>query len=361
MNNPKDSVRVRIKVNGVFAGSAVANRFRSDLVAAGYGDGHHGFEFPVPAGVPKIWAVEATIEGAAVPLTHSSDHISFEDSDLLLPPEWGTGSRHFQPSLFVLGAAKCGTTALHDYLGQHPDIFMSDPKEPFYFEAEYDLGTNFYFNRYFNKWAGERIVGEARHRNLYLPYVPERIRTYNPDAKLVAILRNPVERAVSHWWHWYSRGQEVLPLHEALRVDDERIRSNVGFRNAEEIQTYSTNLDPYGQGIYRTCLDTGYYCEQLERYASAFGRSRLFVILYEDFVSKPREIMASLFAFLDCSTDIAEKIVLGGINESAPGMLEHLDHGLKSWLLDHYRPHNGKLESFLGKGLAAWERPFQAG
>jgi hypothetical protein len=356
--NPGGCVSVHIKVNGVFVGSAIANRFRSDLVAAGYGDGQHGFEFPVPPGVPRIWSVEATIEGADVPLPPSSDHNSFEESDRPLPPEWSWDNRQFQPSLFVLGAAKCGTTALHHYLGQHPDIFMSDPKEPFYFEAEYDRGTAFYFNRYFSKWAGERIVGEARHRNLYLPYVPERIRRYNPDAKLVAILRNPIERAVSHWWHWYSRAQETLPLRQALDADEERICSGVGFRNAEEIQAYSNNLDPYGQGIYRTYLDSGYYCEQLERYAGAFGKDRLLVILYEDFVSKPREVMASLFAFLDCS-DIAEKLVPGQINESAPGMLDHLNEEVKSWLLEHYRPHNQRLESFLGKDLPAWEFPFQ--
>ena len=97
-----------------------------------------------------------------------------------MPPEWTAGTRHLQPSLFVLGAAKSATTALHDYLGQHPDIFMSDPKEPFYFEAEYGLGSAFYFQRYFSNWRGERIVGESRHRNLYLPYVPDRIYSTTP-------------------------------------------------------------------------------------------------------------------------------------------------------------------------------------
>lgn len=356
---PQKKVVVLLKVNGVAVGSAIANRFRPDLVGAGVGDGRHGFEFPLPADIQRLWSVEAMIEGTNVPLTPTSDSIVFEESDRPLPSEWLSECRNLQPSLFVVGAAKSGTTALHDYLGQHPDIFMSDPKEPFYFEAQYELGSRFYFNRYFRDWAGERIVGESRHRNLYLPYVPERIQAYNPDAKFVAILRNPVERAVSHWWHWYSRAQEELPLDAALKADEERILSGVALMHPVEIKNYSANLDPYGKGIYRTYLDSGYYCEQLERYASRFGRDKLFVILYEDFVADPRGVLASLFAFLECAATFSDSVVLARSNESAPGMLQHFNRALESKLVEHYRAHNRNLELFLGRSLAGWDTPFQ--
>jgi hypothetical protein len=291
--------------------------------------------------------------------TSRSDQMLFEDSNRPLPSEWISERRHLQPSLFVLGAAKCGTTALHNYLGRHPDIFMSDPKEPFYFEAEYDLGSEFYFNRYFRNWAGERIVGESRHRNLYLPYIAARIYSYNPEAKLVAILRNPIERAVSHWWHWYSRGKESLRLNEALDADEERIRSGVGFRTPEEIKSYAAGLDPYGKGIHRTYLDSGYYFEQLDRYASRFDKSRLRVILFDDFASKTREVVANLFEFLECDSSAADTFEPAPINQSSPGMLEHVDDSVKSRLVEHYRLHNRNLEYFLGRGLSAWDHPFQ--
>src|SRR5204862_1223537 len=122
-----------------------------------------------------------------------------------LPPEWKNGSRMALPSFFVVGAAKSGTTSLHVYLDQHPDIFMSKPKEPFFFEAEYDRGPEYYYRRYFGGWNGQREVGESRHRNLYFPYIPARIHSYNPNARIIAVLRNPAERAISHWWHWYAR------------------------------------------------------------------------------------------------------------------------------------------------------------
>jgi Sulfotransferase domain len=357
--DPGKRVRVNIIVNGALAGSAIANRFRPDLVNAGFDDGRHGFEFPVPIGIQRVWSVAATVEGTHSPLAQSTDRIYFEESDLPLPSEWiSEDRRNLQPALFVLGAAKSGTSALHDYLGQHPDIFMSDPKEPFYFEAEYDLGSKFYFNRYFSGWAGERIAGESRHRNLYLPYIAKRIYSYNPEAKLVAILRNPIERAVSHWWHWYSREQEALSLREALEADESRILSGESCSTPSEIASYSARLDPYGQGIHRTYLDSGYYSEQLDRYVSEFGKERLFVILYEDFVKNPREVMADLFGFLECRTDNAELIVPVRSNESAPGMVRHLDQTVKSFLLEHFRDHNRNLESFLGRSLSAWDHPF---
>jgi hypothetical protein len=89
------------------------------------------------------------------------------------------------PNFFILGAAKCGTSSLRGYLSRHPEVFMSDPKEPFFFEAEYEKGFDFYWRRYFSDWQGEPAIGEARHRNLFLPYVTKRIAASVPDAKLL--------------------------------------------------------------------------------------------------------------------------------------------------------------------------------
>ena len=147
---------------------------------------------------------------------------------------------------------------------------------------------------------------------------------------------------------------------QALKADEERILSGARLGTPTEIDFYASNLDPYGQGIYRTYLDSGYYCEQLERYARRFGKEKLFVILYDDFVSQPDEIMKRLFSFLDCAPEIANAISLTRINESAPGMLGHFNETLRSWLLDHYRLHNRHLENFLGRSLSAWELPFES-
>jgi hypothetical protein len=283
---------------------------------------------------------------------------SLPQSQRSLPTEWRAGAHLRQPSLFVLGTAKCGTTAFHHYLSQHPDIFMSNPKEPFFFEAEYHKGPEFYFNRYFRDWTGERIAGESRHRNLYLPFVPKRIHSYNPNAKFIAILRNPVERAVSHWWHWHSRSLEQLPLEEALKSDQERIESGAGLQSASEIEFYSSTLDPYGKGSFRTYLDSGYYYDQLERYMSRFGRNRILIILHDDFSRCTCEVVAKAFEFLECDPSVVHRISFDRINQSAPGMVEHVDSHVMAWLVNHFRPYNRRLESLLDVDLSVWDSPF---
>jgi hypothetical protein len=354
LNRQQPALRlsVRVKVNDKPVATVKANRYRSDLVDAGFGDGWSGFECPLPVGVTRVSSVEAMVEETGFRLLPSAGDLAYEDRPL--PAEWRRGEHFRQPSFFLLGAAKCGTTSLHYDLDQHPDILMSDPKEPFYFEAQYSLGPAFYFNAYFEKWAGERLVGESRHRNLYLPYVPDRIHSHNPDAKLIAILRNPIERVISHWWHWYSRAREQLPLMEALQADDERIRAGLCFRDPEEITRYSDTLDGLGPGSHRTYLDSGYYAEQLQRYVDRFGRDRLHVIIVDNFAAEPRRVLARVFEFLDCAPDIADRIDLAVLNTSAPGVESHVDASVVKWLADHYKSRNRDLEQFLNRSLHSW-------
>ncbi|HTA92590.1 MAG TPA: sulfotransferase, partial [Polyangiaceae bacterium] len=202
------------------------------------------------------------------------------------------------PDFFILGAAKSGTTSLQAWLAQHSEIAMSEPKEPFYFEAEYDRGVAFYWHRYFSHWDGERLVGEARHRNLYLPYVPERISASAPDARLVVILRDPVRRAMSHWWHWFARGREDLYFEEALEQDMARIATANEISTPAQIAFYAAQLGADGRGPHRTYLDTGYYAIQLRRYFELFPRDRFKIMILEEVVENPQQHCADLFEFL---------------------------------------------------------------
>jgi hypothetical protein len=284
--------------------------------------------------------------------------LSWGLEDALLPEAWCPGGRCALPSFFVLGAAKAGTTSLHHYLDQHPEIFMSKPKEPFFFEAEYDRGARFYFSKYFGGWKGERLVGESRHRNLFLPFVPRRIHAYNPDAKLIAILRNPAERAVSHWWHWYSRNLEPLPLEDALQRDFERIAEERGIIDDSTLfSRHVKSLDLNGQSCCRTYLDSGYYCEQLQRYIELFGRSRLHIILFDDMAADSACVTSSVFRFLGVRSDSSVSIDCTPINRSIEGMRLYLTDRVRSWLIDHFAPHNRRLEQLLERHLE-WDRCF---
>jgi len=361
VTSPARHVKVTVLVNDEEIGTTVADRFRQDLAESGIGDGLYSFELVIPERIQRIYHVEVIADGGEFRLQPSNPTVIAEDSNHPLPEFWkGEAGRFRLPSFFILGAAKCGTTSLHAYLDKHPDIVMSSPKEPFFFEAEYDYGPTFYFNKYFNRWRGESVVGEARHRNLYLPFVPARIYAHNPDAKLIVILRNPAERAVSHWWHWFSRNMEALSLRKALLADWERIRSGACLANADEIDRYARTLDLQGKGIYRTYVDSGYYYDQLTRYIRLFGRERLHILLFEDLVHNPRDAVTQIFKLLDVDPACARWMDYEVFNRSESGMQDHVDQATAEWLIAHYRQHNRKLEDLLHCKLDAWDSLFDS-
>ena len=292
-----------------------------------------------------------------------------------------------RPNFFILGAAKCGTSSLQNYLGEHPDICVSEPKEPFFFEAEYERGLDYYWGRYFSSWSGERAVGEARHRNLYLPYVPRRIAESVPDAKFIVAVRNPIDRAYSHWWHAYSRGLETLAFEDALEADRRRIESGLVFEGDGGPGQWARNLDfKTGMNEFRTYLDSGYYCEQIERYRQLFSAENVTTVFLEDLARDPQEVMSQLWSFL--GVDPIEQGRAGDYEPSNEAKsrgyalkkryggtlgrlmrVSLLPGALWRWLLveqpirpanrkdlaRHYEPHNRALERLTGRDLSHWD------
>ena len=208
-------------------------------------------------------------------------------------------------NLFVLGAAKCGTTSLHHYLDQHLSIQMAHPKEPLFFEAEFELGYDYYLEKYFSGWTGQSILGEARHRNLYLPFVVPRIKAYaSDDAKFLVILRNPVDRAYSHWWHNYSWGDEKRGFEEAVEVNLRRLENGPFFESHEEAVLYRETLNfRTGFSPYASYIDSGFYAEQIQRYIDAFGADRVKIMFLEDLLADPMAEMKKVFHFLGLSSN----------------------------------------------------------
>lgn len=348
---------LRVQLNGSDAGLALANRPRPDLFAIGIMR-PRGFAWTVPDGIAVIESVRVVSVDGGQELLPSSQSLICKLTNRALPSEWKEGKGYRLPSFFILGAAKCGTTSLHSYLGQHPDVCVSEPKEPFFFEAEFDRGTTYYFNRYFSHWAGERIVGEARHRNLYMPYVAERIHRFNPDARLIICVRNPVARAISHWWHRFSNDREQLSLRKSIEMDWKRIEAGLFYDAFTNQEFYEQTLNPDGKGYLRTYLDSGYYYDQIQRYLILFPKEQLRIILFEDFVIDPARIVTDLFAFLGAKPGYAHLIDYTPLNQSSPGMLEHVDRETIEWLVEHYRPHNQQLSQLIGRPLDRWNLPF---
>ena len=189
------------------------------------------------------------------------------------------------PNFLIIGAMKSGTTALYYYLEQHPQIYMSPVKEPNFLciggqkSSDSQAVTNLEaYQRLFKGVSDEKAVGEASHCCLYEPEAVARIQQYVPDAKLIAILRNPVDRAYSHFLHMVRSGIEPLSdFAQAIRKEE------TGAVQARSFQDY---------------LGRGRYYEQLKRYFDAFDRKQVKVYLYEDLNDAPLDTLRDTFRFL---------------------------------------------------------------
>jgi hypothetical protein len=188
------------------------------------------------------------------------------------------------PNFLIIGAMKSGTTALYYYLAQHPQVYMSPVKEPDFFCFEGRASRDNSAERIeayrglFEDVSDEKAIGEASHCYLYEPEAAARIQQHLPEARFIAILRDPVERAYSHFLHMVRNGAEPLTdFRQALREEEARAYHNRGFQ------------DYVGRGLYH---------DQLKRYFDAFGRDRVKVYLYEDLSNEPVGVLQDTFRFL---------------------------------------------------------------
>lgn len=205
------------------------------------------------------------------------------------------------PNFLIIGAAKAGTTALWHYLRQHPQVYMSPHKEPRYFAlcgGPIDFRgpgdtTTFRFVTEFSEYEalfdgvkGELAIGEASPWYLYVDSAAPAIRERLPEVKLVAILREPVERAYSNYLHAFREGLEPLATFgEAMEAESERIRAR-----------WSPRFHYRQKGFY--------HC-QLSHYLEYFERDKLRIYLYDDFVASPDTLMRDLYAFLGVDAGIS--------------------------------------------------------
>ena len=207
------------------------------------------------------------------------------------------------PNFLVIGAAKAGTTALYNYLNQHPQIYMSPVKEPRYFLAAdeditfkgpgdlallqnlgFDITDFSAYQGLFDHVSDQIAIGEATPLYLYSAKACESIRSHIPDVKLIALLRHPVERAYSNYLHLLFYGRETIPdFYQAFQAEESRM--NEGW-------------EPFW--FYK---QQGFYAVQLSRYFETFNPSQIKVFLHEDLKHNPSVLMQNIFEFLGVDSD----------------------------------------------------------
>lgn len=202
-------------------------------------------------------------------------------------------SRKTLPTFVVIGAAKSGTTSLHRYLKQHPEVFVARRREPSFFahegerldfrgpgDDEWNFVTDLLtYQDLFTEAEGYRAVGEISPRYLFFERAPARIKHHIPEAHLVAILRHPVDRAYSHF----------------LMNRDRRCEPEADFSRAIERGPERAAL---GWGWDWQYAGAGRYYEQLRRYYDLFPSEQIQVFLYDDFRHEPDAFYRDLFTFL---------------------------------------------------------------
>ncbi len=245
------------------------------------------------------------------------------------------------PDFLILGAQKAGTTALYAYLRRHPAITGPSWKEVSYFDRHYARGPSWYRGNFPNllRARGE-LVGEASPSYLFHPLAPQRVKELLPGAGLVALVRNPVDRALSHYNHEVALGREPLSFEDALAAEEDRLQGEDARLRADP-RYFSSE---WWSHTYKA---RGRYAEQLERWLEVFPREQLLIIPSEELLGEPERAHAQVLEFLGASPHQLE---------SYPRVYERQYEGMKpetrAKLADYFAEPNRRLYELLGRDLA---------
>jgi hypothetical protein len=205
-------------------------------------------------------------------------------------------TKQIKPDFFIVGAPKCGTSALAEYLVAHPDIFMAR-KEMHFFGNDLRFSKQFYrrdeteYLAEFSGWNGQSRIGEASVWYLFSETAANEIKRFNPESRIVVLLREPVDMIYSlfHWFR-FDGNEPLRTFTEALNAENSR---RAGLQTSR--QTY------FAQGlIYRK---TALYTAQLRRYFEIFGRERVHVMLYEDLARDAAGVYRNALKFLGVNAE----------------------------------------------------------
>ncbi|MFM9913591.1 MAG: sulfotransferase domain-containing protein [Methylophilaceae bacterium] len=186
----------------------------------------------------------------------------------------------------ICGTQKSGTTALDVYLRQHPEICMANIKEVHFFDNEQIFSSAApdyaYYHSFFNPQSSHKLLGETTPIYMYWPDAARRISQYNPNIKLIVLLRNPIDRAYSQWNMERLKNTETLSFWEAIQSEKERCQEALPYQH----RTYSY-------------IDRGRYLQQLERLWTYFPTSQVLILKHEELKQNPTQTLDLVYDFLE--------------------------------------------------------------
>jgi len=249
------------------------------------------------------------------------------------------------PDFLIIGAQKSGTTSLYSYLVQHPGIIAAECKEVNYFGNPHNwfkgklwyashFGTKAYKYLMSKKLGYLPITGEASP-NMHKPFCPKAVYEALPSVKLIAIFRNPVDRAFSQYQHNCRHGRETLSFEEAIAQSPLKLPPDV----ANDIWRYYNSTS-------RSYIRRGLYAEQLQHWYQYYSKERIHIINSDDFFVNPRTELIKVLQFLDIPDF---EFDVSRASKHAGNYKATMKDETREYLNSLFRPHNRKLFELIGR------------
>jgi hypothetical protein len=241
------------------------------------------------------------------------------------------GSREL-PGFLIIGTQRGGTTSLFDYLTRHPDVGETLKKEIHFFDLHFHRGLDWY-RAHFPISGAAAIVGEASPSYLLHPEAPSRVHAALPSVTLIALLRNPIDRAWSHYQLNAKRGHEPLAFEEAIAREPERLAGAAAGAHDESWRLFSY-------------LSRGLYADQLQRWLRFFPREQLLIVKSEDLYRDPAAIYDQTVQRLGL-----RRWPLQRFRARHAGSYAGMEPETRERLAEYFAPHNARLYEMLGRDL----------
>lgn len=251
------------------------------------------------------------------------------------------------PTFIIFGVPRCGTTSLYNYLIEHPSIEPALSKEVGFFELNYKKGIKWYklyFPIVFRKYLIEKkfrkyfITGEATSNYIHHPRVPVRIKKEIPNVKLIALLRNPVDRAFSQYFKQVKQGREDLSFEDAIKNEFDRLKGETKKMN-EDADYYSLKYHNYSY------LTAGIYIDRIKIWFDTFSEKQILIVKSEDFYEKPEQIYKQILKFLELPEWNLSQYKRYNFFEDQP----KIKSSTRRELSEFFKPNNERLYNFLGR------------
>jgi hypothetical protein len=256
------------------------------------------------------------------------------------------------PDFIIVGAQKCGTTSLFEYIAQHPNVYEPSTKEIGYFDRYYNEKNIRWYRAQFPSIIRKSyarhirkqpfITGEASTGYILNPHSLKRISQILPRAKIILLLRNPVDRAFSHYQHSVRDGVETLSFAAALDMEEERIGGK-WLKTLEDGKYYDLEI------AFHAYLLTGVYVEQVKILMRLFPKERVLILKNEDLLSNPADILNVALQFLGLPPMELKHAV-----KHNEGKYSAMDASVRERLVKYYRGYNRQLNELCGRDFG-WE------